>query len=46
MAGMVMDYFFTFGEFLLVFMAYIFRTWRILTLIITLFTIPFCFFYL
>jgi MFS family permease len=46
MVGMIMDYFFTFGEFFLVLMAYIFRTWRILTLTITLFTIPFCFFYL
>jgi hypothetical protein len=46
MVGMVMDYFFTFGEFFLVLMAYIFRSWRILTLVITLFTLPFCGFYL
>ncbi|CAF0791707.1 unnamed protein product [Adineta steineri] len=45
MVGIVMDYFFVFGEFFLVLMAYIFRTWRTLTLVITLFTIPFCFFY-
>jgi hypothetical protein len=46
MVGMVMDYFFTFGEFFLVLMAYIFRSWRVLTLVITLFTLPFCGFYL
>ncbi|CAF1379636.1 unnamed protein product [Adineta ricciae] len=46
MVGMVMDYFFTSGEFFLVFMAYFLRTWRSLTFVITLFTIPFCFFYL
>ncbi|UJR16153.1 hypothetical protein I4U23_003064 [Adineta vaga] len=45
MVSMIMDYFFTSGEFFLVFMAYFFRTWRSLTFIITLFTIPFCFFY-
>lgn len=46
MVGIVMDYFFTLGEFLLVVLAYFIRTWRLLTLTITLFTIPFCFFYL
>lgn len=45
MVSMVLNYFFTFGEFFLVLMAYLFRTWRLLTLIITIFTVPFCFFY-
>ncbi|CAF0997849.1 unnamed protein product [Didymodactylos carnosus] len=44
--GIVIEYFFAFGQFILVFFAYFIRTWRTLSWSLSIFTIPFLFFYL
>ena len=46
LTGIVIEYFFAFGQLFLVFFAYFIRTWRTLTWAISIFTIPFMFFYL
>lgn len=46
LAGIVIEYFFAFGQLFLVGFAYFIRTWRTLTWSISLFTVPFIFFYL
>ncbi|CAF0749054.1 unnamed protein product [Didymodactylos carnosus] len=43
--GIVIEYFFAFGQFILVFFAYFIRTWRTLSFTLSLFTVPFLFFY-
>ncbi|CAF1208581.1 unnamed protein product [Adineta ricciae] len=45
LTGIVIEYFFAFGQFFLVAFAYFIRTWRTLTWAISIFTIPFMFFY-
>ncbi|CAF0837598.1 unnamed protein product [Rotaria sordida] len=45
LTGIVIEYFFAFGQLLLVCFAYFIRTWRSLTWAISLFTVPFIFFY-
>jgi len=45
LAGIVIEYFFAFGQLFLVGFAYFIRTWRTLTWSISLFTVPFIFFY-
>ncbi|CAF0964964.1 unnamed protein product [Rotaria magnacalcarata] len=45
LTGIVIEYFFAFGQFFLLFFAYSIRTWRLLTGAISLFTVPFIFFY-
>ncbi|CAF0770190.1 unnamed protein product [Adineta ricciae] len=45
LTGIVIEYFFAFGQLFLLAFAYFIRTWRALTGAITLFTIPFIFFY-
>lgn len=45
LTGIVIEYFFAFGQLFLVFFAYFIRTWRTLTWAISLFTVPFMFFY-
>ena len=46
LTGIVIEYFFAFGQLFLVTFAYFIRTWRTLTWAISVFTIPFMFFYL
>jgi hypothetical protein len=46
LTGIVIEYFFAFGQLFLVVFAYYIRTWRALTGAISLFTVPFIFFYL
>ncbi|CAF0769462.1 unnamed protein product [Adineta steineri] len=45
LTGIVIEYFFAFGQLFLVSFAYFIRTWRALTGAISLFTVPFIFFY-
>ncbi|CAF0767154.1 unnamed protein product [Adineta ricciae] len=45
LAGIVIEYFFAFGQFFLLAFAYFIRTWRALAGAISLFTVPFIFFY-
>ncbi|CAF0804487.1 unnamed protein product [Rotaria sordida] len=45
LTGIVIEYFFAFGQLFLVLFAYYIRTWRALTGAISLFTVPFIFFY-
>ncbi|CAF0834845.1 unnamed protein product [Adineta steineri] len=45
LTGIVIEYFFVFGQYFLVAFAFFIRTWRALTGAITLFTVPFMFFY-
>ncbi|CAF3703981.1 unnamed protein product [Rotaria socialis] len=44
-AGIVIEYFFAFGQFILVTFAYFIRTWRALIWSISIFTVPYIFFY-
>ncbi|CAF2389953.1 unnamed protein product [Rotaria sp. Silwood2] len=45
LVGIVIEYFFAFGELFLLFFAYFIRSWRALTWTIALYTVPFVFFY-
>ncbi|CAF0928905.1 unnamed protein product [Rotaria sordida] len=45
LTGIVIEYFFAFGQMILLIFAYFIRSWRILTLSIALFTVPYIFFY-
>ncbi|UJR10527.1 hypothetical protein I4U23_014730 [Adineta vaga] len=45
LTGIVIEYFFAFGQFFLVGFAFFIRTWRTLTWAISIFTIPFMLFY-
>ncbi|UJR35354.1 hypothetical protein I4U23_028112 [Adineta vaga] len=45
LTGIVIEYFFSFGQLFLVLFAYFIRTWRALTGAISLFTVPFMVFY-
>ncbi len=46
LTAIIVQYFFAFGQLFLVGFAYFIREWRPLTLTLSLFTIPFTFFYL
>ncbi|CAF0825280.1 unnamed protein product [Adineta ricciae] len=45
LTGIVIEYFFAFGQMILLIFAYFIRTWRTLTWAISLFTYPYLFFY-
>ncbi|CAF4133395.1 unnamed protein product, partial [Rotaria sp. Silwood2] len=45
LAGIVIEYFFASGQLILLIFAYFIRSWRMLTLSIALFTVPYMFFY-
>lgn len=46
LTGIVIEYFFAFGQLFLILFAYFIRAWRTLTWAISLFTLPYIFFYL
>ena len=46
LTGIVIEYFFAFGQFILLIFAYFIRDWRRLSWSISLFTIPYLLFYL
>lgn len=46
LTGIVIEYFFAFGQMLLLLFAYFIRTWRALTWAISLLTLPYLLFYL